>query len=230
MPKSSQSKKSGSTTWVLQRVTGTVLILLLLAHFWVHHFFIADFYGEMNVAKLPIENPTVTQQLQMWNPLFGKQDRTYIGPVLKELQDSNRDLYLHEDNVDGPTDVTVVDAPNRTALVRGHHDDLAQLSEALSWSMDDVELQQITVQPDQFSTKTMINHGDVQDRVSNIWWKAYNLLFLVLGLYHGFIGVWDVILDYKMGTLTRMTLWGALFTFAVILLIVGSLIIVPMGL
>ncbi len=230
MPESKRSKTTGSTTWVMQRVTGVALILLLLAHFWVHHFFIANFYGEMNVLDLPIENPSVTQQLQRWNPMWGTMDRTYIGPVQPDLEDEYPDLFLHDRVVEGPTDVTVIDGPTRTALLRGHHDDRSTLQERIPWDLAGAELRHFTVRPDQFSTKTMINYNDVQQRVASIWWKAYNLLFLVLGLYHGFIGVWDVILDYKMGSLTRLTLWGLLWTFAIILFIVGILIILPMGL
>jgi succinate dehydrogenase / fumarate reductase membrane anchor subunit len=70
----------------------------------------------------------------------------------------------------------------------------------------------------------------VQARVSNIWWKTYNLLFLVLAIYHGLIGMWDVLKDYDFSPLVRLTLYGSVVTIGLLLLVVGLLIIVPMGL
>lgn len=230
MPNASGSKSTGTITWFLQRVTGIVLILLLLAHFWVQHFFINDFYGEMNIVELNQEKKTFVQTLNEMNPLWGKHKNTYLAPVRKSMESS--DHYLTKSSVKGagPVPITIVEQKDRTEILRGRLSKLELpgiLGEQLS---KDARVTHKTISPEEIKTKTMINHSDVQARVSNIWWKAYNLLFLVLAIYHGLAGMWDLLLDYQMRPLVRMTLYGTIVTVGLILFIVGLLIIVPMGL
>jgi len=229
VPASRGSKATGSVTWVLQRVTGVVLILLLLAHFWVHHFFIQDFYGKMNIVKLQTGKKSFVQTLNEMNPLWGKHKSTYLAPVRDDLQGSS--VYLTKESIKGrgPADITIVEEKDSTQLLRGRltRNQVQSVIEDLS---DQAKLTHQTITPSQISTKIMINHSDVQARVSNIWWKTYNLLFLVLAIYHGMTGMWDVLKDYKFSPLIRLSLYGSVVTIGLLLLVVGMLIIVPMGL
>lgn len=230
MPNATGSKSSRSVTWLLQRVTGIVLILLLLAHFWVQHFFINDFYGKMNIVNLNPGKKSLSQTLNEINPLWGKHQSTYLAPVRKDMQ--NTRYYLSKPAIKGkgPVPITIVEQKDRTEILRGRISKL-QLPGVLGEELTkQAKITQTTINPDQLKTKRMINHSDVQARVSNIWWKAYNLMFLVLAIYHGLAGMWDLLLDYQMSPLVRMTLYGTVVTIGTILLIVGLLIIVPMGL
>lgn len=229
MPDSRSSKSTGSTTWVLQRVTGVVLIGLLLAHFWVHHFFIKEFYGKMNILNLQSGQKTFAQKINEINPLWGKKKNTYLAPVREELEGS--DVFLNKKKIKnkGPTTVTIVEQKDRTEILRGRLNN-ERIQELLDGFDPDAKLTHKTINPSQLKTKRMINHSDVQSRVSNIWWKTYNLLFLVLAIYHGLVGMWDLLKDYKFPPLVRMSLYGSVVTLGLILLVVGMLIIVPMGL
>ncbi len=228
MPKSRSSKSTGSITWVLQRVTGIVLILLLLAHFWVQHFFIEDFYGKMNIVDLQTK-PSLMQTLNEMNPLWGKHANTYIAPVRTELKGTPAYLTNKSIKGKGPQTITIVEAKTGTQIIHGRLNQ-NQVSTYLDMPAAETELTYKTITPSQLKTTNMINHSDVQGRVSNIWWKAYNLLFLVLAIYHGMTGMWDVLKDYKFSPLVRLTLYGGVVTIGLILLVVGLLIIVPMGL
>ncbi len=228
MPRSDRSKSTGSTAWMLQRVSGVVLILLLLAHFWVHHFFIKDFYGPMNLVHLESGATTAAQALREMNPLWGKHEGTYIAPVRERFREGG--YYLRSDEVTGPTTITLVQAEDRTEILRGSITDRGTLREVVGELGPGATVRTATISPDQIETERMINHGDVQARVSNIWWKVYNLLFLVLAIYHGLTGMWDLLLDYSMRPMVRFSLYGTVVTVGLLLFVVGVLIIVPMGL
>ncbi|MFB6347122.1 MAG: hypothetical protein ABEK50_15470 [bacterium] len=230
MPKASGSKSSRSVTWLLQRVTGVVLILLLLAHFWVQHFFINDFYGKMNIVELNKSKKTFVQKLNEINPLWGKHSETYLAPVRTSMKNSKHYLTHEAIKGKGPTPITILEQNNRTEIFKGHLSKL-ELPEVIDGELSaDAQILHKTINSDNLKTKLMINHSDVQARVSNIWWKTYNLLFLFLAIYHGLTGMWDLLQDYKMRPLVRMTLYGTVSTLGLILLTVGLLIIVPMGL
>lgn len=228
MPRSARSKSTGSTTWILQRVSGVVLILLLLAHFWVHHFFIKDFYGPMNLVELDAGPATTAQALREINPLWGQHEGTYIAPVRERYREDGH--YLSAEEVTGPTAVTLIQGKDRTEILRGELTDRERLRDLLGDLSPEATVRTATISPDQIHTERMINHGDVQARVSNIWWKVYNLLFLVLAIYHGLTGMWDVLLDYSMRPMVRFSLYGTVVTVGLLLFVVGVLIIVPMGL
>jgi len=228
VPRSGRSKSTGSTTWMLQRISGVVLLLLLLGHFWVQHFFIKDFYGSMNIVELDRGPVSTAQALREINPLWGKHEGIYIAPVRERHRGT--DHFLHADGVTGPTAVTLVQQHDRTEILRGAIRDRARLGEILDGLSADARVRTATLSPDQITTERMINHGDVQARVSNIWWKVYNLLFLILALYHGLAGMWDVLLDYQMRPMVRFSLYGTVVTVGLVLFVVGVLIIVPMGL
>ena len=229
MPTSRSSKSTGSVNWVLQRVTGVVLIVLLLAHFWVHHFFIKEFYGEMNIVEMNQESKSLSQTLNEMNPLWGKHEGTYIAPVRTDIKGESPFLTDKDVKKQGPTKITIVQQDDRTEVLQGHleREQLRNLVENFDTKS---QVKQETITASQIKTERMINHGDVQARVSNIWWKTYNLLFLVLAIYHGLIGMWDVLKDYDFSPLVRLTLYGSVVTIGLLLLVVGLLIIVPMGL
>lgn len=229
MPRSGRSKSTGSTTWLLQRVSGVVLILLLLAHFWVHHFFIKEFYGHMNVVQLEPGPETTLGALREINPLWGRHKGTHIAPVREHLEQNGH--YLSESTVSGPTTITLVQQSDRTEILRGNLKGKRRaLKNAIGTLHPDARIRTATISPEQIETKRMINHEDVQERVSNIWWKVYNLLFLILAIYHGLVGMWDLLLDYKMQPMVRFSLYGTVVTTGLLLFVVGVLIIVPMGL
>lgn len=212
----------------MQRVTGVLLILLLLAHFWVQHFFISDFYGKMNIVDLKPGIQSVSERISNINPLWGKHRDKFVAPVRYDLQEKQSEYYLSKNRVSGPTPVTILQQSNRTEIYRGRITDRSVLAELVGTLKPNAEIKHETISPKQIETKRMINHSDVQARVSNIWWKVYNLLFLVLAIYHGFIGIWDIVLDYEMGPLLRFTLFGVVVTTALVLMIVGLLIVIPM--
>lgn len=229
MPDSRGSKSTGSTAWVLQRVTGVILIVLLLAHFWVHHFFIQEFYGEMNILDLNPDKKSLAQTINEMNPIWGKHASTYLAPVREDLE--GEPSYLSKKTIKnkGPATVTIVEQDDRTELLRGRLNK-NQLKPIVKDFSPDAKITHETIQPSQLKTELMINHSDVQARVSNIWWKTYNLLFLFLAIYHGLTGMWDLLKDYDFSPLVRLTLYGSVMTLGLVLLVVGMLIIVPMGL
>lgn len=224
MGKPRRSKTSGSTRWLLVRISGVILLVLLLAHFWVHHFFINDFYGMMNVIDL---QPGVERVMI---PFLSEGEDKILAPVRSDLEGT--DYYLNASRVSGPTNITLVSQTKHQDILRGQLTDRARLTELLGYEVSrTARIETKTISPKQIKTKRMINYSDVHARVAGdswIWWKAYNILFLCLGLYHGLVGVWEVVLDYKMGPLVRMSLYGTILTFGVVLFIVGVLIIVPM--
>lgn len=222
---SRQSKKTGSTKWLLVRVSGVILLFLLLAHFWVHHFFIKDFYGKVNIVDLEMKPASIMN----YNPLWGGGSGELVDGIHNQLNGTQ--YFLSSDVVEGPTDITIVEEPTRTELLRGRVEPNSVKTILDRELSRDSTIRYATISPKQIKTKRMINYDDVHARVGGsgwIWWKTYNLLFLVLALYHGLVGVWDVIADYKMGTMTRLTLYSGVNTLGLVLFILGVLIIVPM--
>jgi succinate dehydrogenase hydrophobic anchor subunit len=206
-----------------------VLIILLLAHFWVHHFFIKDFYGQMNIVDLQTQKPSVTQMLNEMNPLWGKHKDTYLAPVRTELEGTPAYLTKKTIKGQGPQTITIVEEKNSTQILNGRLDK-SQVQTFIGPLTDSVKISHKTITPSQLKTQVMINHSDVQARVSNIWWKTYNLLFLILAIYHGLTGMWDLLKDYNFSPLVRLSLYGSIVTIGLMLLVIGMLIIVPMGL
>lgn len=223
-----QSKKSGSTKWLLVRVSGIVLLFLLLAHFWVHHFFIKDFYGQVNIVDLEMKPKT----LMDYNPLWGGgEDGKIIDGVHTDLNGSKYFLTADVVKKKGSAEITIVEEPTQTEVLMGRIKPTT-VESVLDRSLSrETTVRYASIQPKQIKTKRMINYDDVHARVGGsgwIWWKTYNLLFLVLALYHGLVGVWDVIADYQMGTMTRIVLYSGVNVLGLVLFILGVLIIVPM--
>ncbi|MGE5299382.1 MAG: succinate dehydrogenase, hydrophobic membrane anchor protein [Acidobacteriota bacterium] len=47
-----------------------------------------------------------------------------------------------------------------------------------------------------FSGERQISHEFVLSRISSPYWKAFDLAFLFSVIYHGFNGLWGILLEY----------------------------------
>jgi succinate dehydrogenase / fumarate reductase membrane anchor subunit len=70
-----------------------------------------------------------------------------------------------------------------------------------------------------------ITYEAVMQRLSQPYWKIYNLAFLVLAIYHGLNGGWTVLEDYLQKGWMRVTLFGVVVVVGLYLLVQGSLTI-----
>ncbi len=66
----------------------------------------------------------------------------------------------------------------------------------------------------------------VKERLQNPLWKTFDLVFLLLAIYHGLNGAWQVLLDFKMSKGMRLTLYGVIFTVGLLFLTLGGLTII----
>ena len=69
----------------------------------------------------------------------------------------------------------------------------------------------------------------VMQRLQHPVWRAIDLLFLVVGLYHGMNGLLLVIHDYIRWPLPRIILVGTVWMIALFLLIMGSMTILGLS-
>ncbi|MFB6355706.1 MAG: succinate dehydrogenase, hydrophobic membrane anchor protein [bacterium] len=227
MPRSKHSKKTGSTQWMMVRISGVILLGLLLAHFWVHHFFIKDFYGQVNIVDLQPKKSTISDYLPIDT---GGESHTYISSINKELKGTSHYLDANKVKKIGSASITILQSQKRTEIFHGTLTK-KEISNSVDRELVEPTILHKQISPKQIKTKRMINYDDVHERVGGdgwIWWKTYNLLFLILALYHGLVGIWDVLVDYQMRPLIRFTIYGVLNTLGLVLFIVGTLIIVPM--
>jgi len=74
-----------------------------------------------------------------------------------------------------------------------------------------------------------ITYESVMLRLSHPLWRTIDLIFLVVGLYHGANGVLLVIHDYVRQPMVRMALVGTLFVAALIFLVIGSMTILGLA-
>ncbi len=68
------------------------------------------------------------------------------------------------------------------------------------------------------------------DPVYAVLWKAFNLLFLLFALHHGFYGLSNIISDYVRNDMLRVVGVTLSWTIALALLIVGSFSVITAGL
>jgi succinate dehydrogenase / fumarate reductase membrane anchor subunit len=68
------------------------------------------------------------------------------------------------------------------------------------------------------------------DPVYAVLWKAFNLLFLLFALHHGFHGLANILTDYIRNDLLRVVATTLSWTVALGLLIVGSYSVITAGL
>jgi succinate dehydrogenase / fumarate reductase membrane anchor subunit len=68
------------------------------------------------------------------------------------------------------------------------------------------------------------------DPVYAVLWKAFNLLFLLFALHHGFYGLNNVITDYVRNDMLRVSAVALSWTVALVLLVVGAYSVITAGL
>jgi len=61
----------------------------------------------------------------------------------------------------------------------------------------------------------------IVERLTNPYIRAFYLVFVTLGLYHGLNGVWAVIRDYHISALLRKILFAAVLTAGLFLGVLG---------
>lgn len=61
----------------------------------------------------------------------------------------------------------------------------------------------------------------VIERLRNPLYKALDLSFVTIGMYHGVQGVWNVIRDFKLAPWLSLTLYGILVIAAVTFVVMG---------
>jgi len=67
-----------------------------------------------------------------------------------------------------------------------------------------------------------------RERWSNLFWRAYDWTLLMLVLFHSFVGMRTVILDYIHGIRARLVIMSALWILAGILFVIGTLVVLTL--
>jgi len=75
----------------------------------------------------------------------------------------------------------------------------------------------------------VITYDIVMNRLNNPFWRTFDLMFLVFGIYHGMNGVTLLIHDYVHAKGWRMALVGTLWVAAVFFLLIGSMTILGLA-
>ncbi len=73
----------------------------------------------------------------------------------------------------------------------------------------------------------VVTYGKVASRLATPEWKTFDLLFLVLGIFHGMNGLLMVIRDYAAPGWKRGAFYAAVVVAGAVLLILGCLTIIP---
>jgi succinate dehydrogenase / fumarate reductase membrane anchor subunit len=78
-------------------------------------------------------------------------------------------------------------------------------------------------------TKTAdgIEYLDVATRLASPFWKTFNILFLVMAIFHGMNGLLMIIRDYVKVPWQKGTLYSVVVLLGVIFLILGALTVIP---
>src|SRR4030065_1702360 len=61
----------------------------------------------------------------------------------------------------------------------------------------------------------------VMERLRSPWWKAIDLTFVTLGLWHGRNGTWNVLRDYRMKPFWSITLYTLILLIGLIFWFLG---------
>ena len=67
-----------------------------------------------------------------------------------------------------------------------------------------------------------------RERWSNLFWRAYDWTLLMLVLFHSFVGMRTVILDYIHGARARLVIMSAMWILAGVLFVIGTLVVVTL--
>ncbi|MDP4200398.1 MAG: succinate dehydrogenase, hydrophobic membrane anchor protein [Bacteroidota bacterium] len=65
------------------------------------------------------------------------------------------------------------------------------------------------------------DYGETASRLASPWFKGLYLGFITIGMYHGLVGIWNIMRDYKMKPLLGRTLFGLLVVAGIIFVAVG---------
>jgi succinate dehydrogenase / fumarate reductase membrane anchor subunit len=66
-----------------------------------------------------------------------------------------------------------------------------------------------------------------QMRWSNLFWRAFDWLMLMLVLFHSFMGMRTVVIDYVRGG-SRTVVLSALYLLAIVLFVIGTLVVMTL--
>jgi len=77
-----------------------------------------------------------------------------------------------------------------------------------------------------FSGPEQLTHTSVTNRLSNPFWIGFNGIFLLSAIYHGFNGLWGIVLEYVSSKRLLKICQGLLFTTASLLIVTGIYILV----
>ena len=72
-----------------------------------------------------------------------------------------------------------------------------------------------------------ISFDSVSARLQHGCWLVFDLLLLAVCVYHGFNGLWSVLLDFNPSTRIRRTIAWGLVAFGLVLSAYGVLVLVP---
>ncbi len=76
-----------------------------------------------------------------------------------------------------------------------------------------------------YSGAENISYDAVMARISSPWWKAFDIIFLISVLYHGFNGLWGISIEYLKKEGTLKTVRTILVVMSIILFVKGVTII-----
>jgi succinate dehydrogenase / fumarate reductase membrane anchor subunit len=77
-----------------------------------------------------------------------------------------------------------------------------------------------------FTGHEQITHEYVRARLTNPYWKAFDLLFLFSAVYHGYNGLWGIVLEYLGSSRFLRIAQTAVLMVALLLIVAGINIIV----
>lgn len=77
------------------------------------------------------------------------------------------------------------------------------------------------------TTADGIEYLDVATRLASPFWKTFDLLFLVLGIFHGMNGLLMIVRDYVKVPWQRGTLYSVVVMTGLIFIILGALTVIP---
>jgi succinate dehydrogenase / fumarate reductase membrane anchor subunit len=67
-----------------------------------------------------------------------------------------------------------------------------------------------------------------RERWNSLFWRAFDWTLLMIVLFHSFVGMRTVVLDYIHGTRARLVIMSTLWILAGILFVIGTLVVVTL--
>ncbi len=78
-----------------------------------------------------------------------------------------------------------------------------------------------------FSGEGQINYEIVVRRLSSLWWKGFDLIFLLAIVSHGFNGLWGIALEYA-GSDRKLKFFEAVIILSIISLLATGVYIITL--